>query len=108
MRILGRPKKAGVKSACGRRPTSVPVSPPHPTYGLSCLALEPRIMFDGAAVATAGTVSLDQIAQQQADPATSPDSAMMADPPPHAAPTGEPQFSAGDQALFDALAAYDT
>ena len=65
-------------------------------------------MFDGAAVATAGTVSLDQIAQQQADPATSPDSATTTDPSPHAAPTGEPKFSAGDQALFDALAAYDT
>ncbi len=75
---------------------------------MSWLALEPRIMFDGAAVATASTVTTEQVAQQQTDAAASPDDATTADPTPEApAPTGEPQFTADDKALFDALAAYD-
>ncbi|UVT18916.1 MAG: cadherin domain-containing protein [Nitrospira sp.] len=97
-----------MKSVCGKRPASVPVSPPLPTYGPSWIALEPRIMFDGAAVATAGTVIVDQVAQRQADTATSPDHATTTDHTPNAAPTGESPRTGGDQALFDALAAYDT
>ena len=71
------------------------------------LALESRIMFDGAAVATVGTVTTEQIAQSQAEAFFGVDDATTADSAP-AAPTGEPQPTAGDQALFDALAAYDT
>ena len=64
-------------------------------------------MFDGAAVATVSTVSTEQIAQSQADASLSNHDSATADSAP-AAPTGEPQPTAGDQALFDALAAYDT
>jgi len=64
-------------------------------------------MFDGAAVATAGAVSTEQIAQSQADAFFGADDVTSADSTP-AAPTGEPQPTSGDQALFDALAAYDT
>ncbi|MFO0699340.1 MAG: DUF4347 domain-containing protein, partial [Nitrospira sp.] len=56
-------------------------------------------MVDGVASA--------QLVQQQAEAAAAPDDAPSSDPTPDAAPTGEPQFTAGDQALFDALAAND-
>jgi hypothetical protein len=70
------------------------------------LSLESRLMFDGAAVATAGAVTTEQASQNQAE-ASSSDSSTAADTIP-AAPTGEPQFTTDEQALFDALAAYDT
>ena len=104
MRIRRRHKQAAVTSAQGRHPPSaahVTLS----TFGGSLLALESRIMFDGAAVATVGTVTTEQIAQSQAEASFSVDDATTADSV-SAAPTGEPQPSA--QALFDALAAYDT
>ena len=63
-------------------------------------------MFDGAAVATVSTVTTEQIAQSQADASLSDHDAASADTTP--APTGEPQPTNGDQALFDALAAHDT
>jgi hypothetical protein len=63
-------------------------------------------MFDGAAVATVSSVTTEQIAQGQADASLSDHDAASADTAP--APTGEPQPTNGDQALFDALAAYDT
>ncbi|THJ16479.1 MAG: DUF4347 domain-containing protein, partial [Nitrospira sp. CG24D] len=63
-------------------------------------------MFDGAAVATVGTVTTEQIAQSQADAFFGADDATAADHT-SVAPTGEPQPTTGDQALFDALAAYD-
>ena len=64
-------------------------------------------MFDGAAVATASTVTTEQIAQNQAEAFFSADDAATADTAPEA-PTGEPHPPTADQALFDALAAYDT
>ena len=64
-------------------------------------------MFDGAAAATASTVTAEQLAQQQADQATSPDDTTAGGAADTAAPTGEPQFTTDDKALFDALALYD-
>ena len=63
-------------------------------------------MFDGAAVATVSTVTTEQVAQSQADASLSDHDAASADSAPDA-PTGEPHPTNGDQALFDALAAYD-
>ncbi len=60
-------------------------------------------MFDGAAVATVDTIATQQLAQAEA----SPDDVTTSETPLNA-PTGEPQFNSSDQALFDALAAYDT
>ncbi len=65
-------------------------------------------MFDGAGVATLSTVATEPLAQSQAEASLSADDATTSDTPPDAAPTGEPQFSSSDQALFEALAAYDT
>ncbi len=73
----------------------------------SLLALESRIMFDGAAEATASAVTTEQIAQSQAQACFGVDDATAADRAP-AAPTGEPQPSTSDQVLFEALAAYDS
>ena len=70
------------------------------------LALESRIMFDGAAVVTASTVTTEQLAQDQADASSALGDAATAEATPNA-PTGEPQFTTDDQALFDALAAND-
>ena len=106
MRILRRHKKAAVKPARGHRPASADPCRTLSTFGGSLLALESRIMFDGAAVATAGTVTTEQIAQSQAEASFGGDDATTADSAP-AAPTGEAP-AAADQALFDALAAYDT
>lgn len=72
-------------------------------YGPSWLALEPRIMFDGAGFATLTTVVTDPSWKQS----PAPDDATTENAPPESAPTGEPQFNADDQALFDALAAND-
>ena len=102
MRILRKHKKPAVKPARGYRRASTDT-----TFGGSLLALESRIMFDGAAVATVSTVTSEQLAQSQADASFGGDDATTADHAP-AAPTGEPQPTTGDQALFDALAAYDT
>ncbi|MGH7147458.1 MAG: DUF4347 domain-containing protein, partial [Nitrospiraceae bacterium] len=107
MRILRRQKKTAVKPARGRRPTSTDARVTLSTFGGSLLSLESRIMFDGAAVATASTVTTEQVAQNQAEAFFSADDAATADTAP-AAPTGEPQPTTGDQALFDALAVYDT
>ncbi|HEV8327822.1 MAG TPA: DUF4347 domain-containing protein, partial [Nitrospiraceae bacterium] len=70
------------------------------------LSLESRIMFDGASAATASKVTTEQVAQSQADASFSAETTATADTAP-AAPTGEPPAAAGDQALFDALAALD-
>ena len=104
MRILRRHKQTSVKPAPGHRhaSTRVTLSP----FSGSLLALESRIMFDGAAVATVSTVTTEQIAQSQAEAFFSGDDTAGAESAP-AAPTGEPQSTTGDQALFDALAAYD-
>jgi hypothetical protein len=97
-----------VKSTCGQRPASVFESPPLTTCGASWFALEPRIMFDGAGVATLSTVATEPLVQSQAEALSSPEYVTASDAPPDPAPTGEPQFNSRDQALFDALAAYDT
>ena len=107
MKILRRQKKTAVKPARGQRPASADTRITLSTFGGSLIALESRIMFDGAAVATVSTVTTEQIAQSQADASLSNHDAATADSAP-AAPTGEPQPATGDQALFDALAAYDT
>ena len=67
MRILRRHKKTAVKPARGRRRTSGDAGGALSTFGGSLIALESRIMFDGAAVATASTVSTEQVAQNQAE-----------------------------------------
>ena len=95
MRIVRKHKNQTTKPARGYRRASTDT-----TFSGSLLALESRIMFDGAAVETAGAVTTEQLAQSQADATT-------ADHAP-AAPTGEPQPTTGDQSLLDALAAYDT
>ena len=105
MRILRKQKNPTGKPACGHRRASGDVHVPSSTFGGSLLALESRIMFDGAAVATVGTVTTEQIAQSQAEASFSVDDATTVDSV-SAAPTGEPQADA-NQALFDALAAYD-
>jgi hypothetical protein len=106
MRILRRQKKASVNQARGHSHASADTNPTLSTFGDSLLALESRIMFDGAAVATVSTVTTEQISQSQAEESFSADDAATADTAP-AAPTGEPPPTNGDQALFDALAAYD-
>ena len=97
-----------MKPDYGQRPTSVYGSPPLPTYGASWFALESRIMFDGAGEATLSAVTTEPLAQSQAEASLSADDAISSDTPPASAPTGAPQFNSNDQALFDALAAYDT
>ena len=92
MRILRKQKNTTGKPARGHRRASTDT-----TFSGSLLALESRIMFDGAAVATVSTVTTEQIAQSQADAFFGVDDATTAD---HAlvVPTGEPQPTAGDQA----------
>ena len=107
MRILRRHNKAAVKPARGRRPASANAPVTLSTFGGSLLSLESRIMFDGAAVATVSTVTTEQIVQNHAEKSVSADKTASADTTPDA-PTGEPHPTAGDQALFDALAVYDT
>ena len=65
-------------------------------------------MFDGAGPATVESIDIKQLAQSQSQASASPDDAATGDTVPDAAPTGEPQFTSADQALFDALAAHDT
>ncbi|MEP6936157.1 MAG: DUF4347 domain-containing protein, partial [Nitrospirota bacterium] len=109
MRILRRHKKTAAKPTRGRRHTSGDARLTLSTFGGSLLSLESRIMFDGAAVATVSTVTTEQIAQNQAEKSVSADKAAPADATHDApAPTGEPQSTTCDQALLDALAAYDT
>ncbi|MGQ0667284.1 MAG: DUF4347 domain-containing protein [Nitrospiraceae bacterium] len=109
MRTTTQPKqrktKTVVTSTHGRRRFADAFLTPLPFDG-SLLALESRIMFDGAAVATASTVTTEQVAQQQAEAFFTAEEAAAADTAP-AAPTGEPQPTNTDLALFDALAAYD-
>ncbi|HSA61949.1 MAG TPA: DUF4347 domain-containing protein, partial [Nitrospiraceae bacterium] len=113
MRILRRPKKAEVKPPQRHRLVSADAHVTRSTFGGSLLALESRIMFDGAAVATVSTVTAEQAAQKQTDTSSAPDDATAADATtPDAtsdpsAPTGEPKFATDDKALFDALAVYD-
>lgn len=64
-------------------------------------------MFDGAAAATVDHAEAEQLSQSQAESSVLPDDVTASDTP-SSAPTGEPQFSPRDQALFDALAVYDT
>ena len=94
MRILRRHKKAAMKPARGRRHASADARATLSTFGGSLLSLESRIMFDGAAVATAGKVTTEQIAQSQTDAPHSDHDAATADTVP-AAPTGEPQPTTG-------------
>ncbi len=83
-----------------------PVNTTLPTGSASWLALEPRILFDGAAAATVDSLATEQLTQSQAEDSLS---AANTTPlgPSSSAPTGEPKFNSSDQALFDALAAYD-
>ncbi|MDX2252199.1 MAG: DUF4347 domain-containing protein, partial [Nitrospira sp.] len=109
MRILRRKKKpAGQKPRSRHYPAAGKESAllPGSVLSSSLLSLESRIMFDGAAVATAGAVTSEQLAQDQAQPTVAVNDGATGDTPP-SAPTGEPQFTTNDQALFDALAAYD-
>jgi Domain of unknown function (DUF4347) len=107
MKTPGKQKKAAVKPARVRRIDFADTAATLSTFGGSLLSLESRIMFDGAAVATVSTVTTEQIAQSQADASLSDHDGATADTAP-AAPTGEPQHTNGDQALFDALAAYNS
>src|SRR6266850_6765289 len=104
MKTPHKQKKTAIKLA--RRPShaSADARVTPSMFGGSLLSLESRIMFDGAAVATAGKVTTEQFAQSQTDAHHSDHDAATADTAP-AAPTGEPSAAAGDQALFDALAA---
>ena len=102
MRIFRKQKNTTGKPARGRRPASTDT-----TFSGSLLALESRIMFDGAAVATVSTVTSEQFAQSQADAFFGSGDVTTADRVP-VAPTGAPLTTIGDQALFDALTAYDT
>ena len=103
----GKKTKAVVTSTNGRRRSSEDAPVTLSAFDGSLLSLESRIMFDGAAVATAGTVTTEQVVQQQAEASFPADQAATGDTAP-AAPTGEPPSPNTDQALFDALAAYDT
>src|SRR6267378_3823963 len=107
MKTPGKQKKTAVKPA--RRPShaSADARVTPSMFGGSLLSLESRIMFDGAAVATAGKVTTEQIAQRQTDAPHSDHDAATADTAPDA-PTSKPQPTNGDQALFDALAACDS
>ncbi|MDH4237122.1 MAG: DUF4347 domain-containing protein [Nitrospira sp.] len=108
MSILRKKKKTAGRVARKKRLSTgkgKAVSPRSPIAG-TLLSLESRIMFDGAAVATAGAVTTEQVAQDETQ-ALSADDATTSDTI-SAAPTGEPQFTTDEQALFDALAAYDT
>jgi hypothetical protein len=106
MRILRSQKKASVKPARERRPASTDERVTLSTFCGSLLSLESRIMFDGAAVATASKVTTEHIAQTQADASVSAEKTVTADTAVHA-PTGEAPAADGSKALFDALAAYD-
>ena len=106
MKTPRKQKKTTVKPARGPSHASADAAATASTFGGSLLSLESRLMFDGAAVATVSSVTTEQIAQGQADASLSDHDAASADTAP--APTGEPQPTNGDQALFDALAAYDT
>src|SRR6185295_5508519 len=105
MSILRRHKKTAVKPVRGRRRTSGDAGGALSTFGGSLIALESRIMFDGAAVATASTVSTAQVVQNQAEVSHSAVDGASAETAP-AVPTSESQPTTGDVALFDALAAY--
>lgn len=65
-------------------------------------------MFDGAAAATVDGFATDPLAPGQAENSLSAAHATPLEPSSSSAPTGEPKFSSSDQALFDALSAYDT
>ena len=106
MKTPRKQKKTTVKPARGPSHASADAAATPSTFGGLLLSLESRFMFDGAAVATVSTVTTEQIEQSQADASLSDHDAATADTAP--APTGEPQPTTGDQALFDALAAYDT
>src|SRR2546426_7896629 len=107
MKTPSKQKKTAVKPARWPSHASADARVTPSMFGGSLLSLESRIMFDGAAVATAGKVTTEQIAQSQTDAPHSDHDAATADTAP-GAPTGEPQPTNGDQALFDALAAYDS
>src|SRR6267143_2065884 len=107
MKTPRKQKKTAVKPARGPSHASADSCVTTSMFGGSLLSLESRIMFDGAAVATAGKVTTEQIAQRQTDAPHSDHDAATADTAPDA-PTSKPQPTNGDQALFDALAAYDS
>ena len=67
MRILRKHKKTAGKPTRGHGRTSGVAGSTLSTFGCSLIALESRIMFDGAAVATASTVSTDQAVQNKAE-----------------------------------------
>ncbi|NOS82012.1 MAG: DUF4347 domain-containing protein, partial [Nitrospira sp.] len=99
MKTPRKQKKTAVKRASGRRPASLDSSASPSPFGGSLLSLESRIMFDGAAVATASIVSSEQIAQNQAEDSFSDGDAGATD-----ISTDTPT---DDQSLFDALEALD-
>ena len=105
MRIVRKRKKAAIKQAQEPNDISEGAQASLPRFDGSLLALESRMMFDGAAAATAGAVTTEQIAQNQVEATFSSsetgDTAL-------AVPTGQPLSSGSDQALFDALSAYDS
>jgi Domain of unknown function (DUF4347) len=102
-----RQKNVAIKPARGRRLASGNTSGNRSTFNSSLLALESRIMFDGAAVAMFGAVTTEQVAQSQAEAFFWGDDATTTDSIPPA-PTGEPQFVSSDQVLLYGLAGDDT
>ncbi|HYR60495.1 MAG TPA: hypothetical protein VEM37_03970, partial [Nitrospiraceae bacterium] len=107
MKTPHKQKRTAVKPARGPSHASADARVTPSMFGGSLLSLESRIMFDGAAVATAGKVTTEQIAQSHTDAPHSDHDAAAADTAPDA-PTSKLQPTNGDQALFDALAAYDS
>jgi hypothetical protein len=112
MKLLRRQKKTAIKPARGRRPAPADARVTLSTFGGSLLALESRIMFDGAAAATVSTVTTEQVAHSQAEASVSAEKAVTTDTAVHAptgeAPTGFAAPPTGDQALVHALATYDS
>ncbi|WP_121989380.1 DUF4347 domain-containing protein, partial [Nitrospira lenta] len=79
-----------------RADSASPSSPPHDSLKSSLRSLEPRLMFDAAAAATAAEVKSEQVAQDQAEAAVS--SEPSAD--------GTTAESTDSQELLQAIAAY--
>jgi Domain of unknown function (DUF4347)/Bacterial Ig domain len=100
---ITRQKNVAIKPVRGSRLVSMNTYGTRSTFSSSLLALESRIMLDGAAAAMFGAVTTEQVAQSQAeaffwgDDATTDDSVSDA-------PTGEPPFASSDQVLLYDLA----
>src|SRR5512147_3344236 len=107
MRILRKKKRPEESPAQDKHLRVVgkrPVDTPHASVVGTLLSLESRLMFDGAAVATTGSVVTQQNNQQDASAASSDAATTTSDVP--TAPTGEPHPDA-NTALFDALSTLD-